>query len=88
MRVATGPSSLVETAKHCSSRRARAAYAARHLPALRAAVSYLEREIARLENQLTETRRRGRSGGMIGWGRSTNASLSEPNPVQRPSVSR
>ena len=47
-------------AKHCSARCARAAYAQRHLPSLKAAVAYLEREIARLENQLTGTRRRGK----------------------------
>ena len=46
-------------AKHCSPRCARAAYAGRHLPALRAAVAYLQREIARLENQLTGKRYRG-----------------------------
>ncbi len=45
-------------AKHCSPACARAAYAARHLPALRAAVVYLQREIARLENQLSGARRR------------------------------
>lgn len=43
-------------AKHCSPARTRAAYAARHLPALLAAVAYLQREIARLENQLTGSR--------------------------------
>ena len=46
-------------AKHCSPRCARAAYAARHLPSLRAAVVYLQREIARLENLVSRTRRRG-----------------------------
>lgn len=45
-------------AKHCSPACARASYAARHLPALRAAVVYLQREIARLENQLSGARRR------------------------------
>ncbi len=45
-------------AKHCSAACTRAAYARRHLPSLRAAVGYLQREIARLENQVSGTRRR------------------------------
>jgi hypothetical protein len=45
-------------AVHCSPRCARAAYAKSWLPALQRALRYLGREVARLENQVTGTRRR------------------------------
>lgn len=45
-------------AKHCSPACTRRAYAERHLPALRAALAYLAREVRRLENQVSGERRR------------------------------
>jgi len=50
-------------AKHCSAACTRRAYAERHLPALRAALAYLAREVRRLENLLPGgTRRRAGRG--------------------------
>jgi hypothetical protein len=50
-------------ARYCSPRCNRAAYARRHLPALEAALAYLQREVRRLENLLPGgTRRRAGRG--------------------------
>lgn len=43
---------------HCSPACARAAYAKKHLPALKVALAYLAREVRRLENQVSGERRR------------------------------
>jgi len=48
-------------AVHCSPACARAAYAIRNLPALRAALAYLAREVRRLENMVNGKRRRAHS---------------------------
>ncbi len=50
-------------AKYCGPRCSRSAYARRHLPALRAALAYLAREVRRLENLLPGGTRRRRAGG-------------------------